>query len=292
LKLKDLTSKYVASFYLHKFKRLRLEDDWLNETYSAYRPIEPTQDELDEDERIKQFYLSKPLPRSQAEFKNHGLYALDKHLLKYEVIWPEDAKLIGEFGKDKIYLRENVHETHSKEYWKKEARQVKDGEEPLKVTTSRPKWDRSAGDWIKNLPLNLYHFSQTQEWNAGEVVDGKVPRNEYGNIDLFKPCMLPKGAAYLRLNGLLKIAQKLDIDCVPAVTGFDLKCAGTIPLLDGFVVPANTAEILTIAWNEEQERIRKNAQDKYYKRVYGNWRRLIKGCLIHLDIKRKYRGDD
>lgn len=58
-----------------------------------------------------------------------------------------------------------------------------------------------------------------------------MPRNEFGNVDLFKPCMLPRGAAYLRLNGLLRIAQKLEVDCVPAVTGFDLKQASTIPLL-------------------------------------------------------------
>lgn len=144
--LKDLTPKYVTNFYLHKFKRLRLEDDWLDEVYSVYRPAEPTKTELDEDAKIKQFYLNKPLPKSQAEFKNHGLYVLERHLLKYEVIWPADAPVIGKFNqKEKIYLRENVHETHSKEYWKKEARQVKDGEEPIKISTARPKWDKNMG---------------------------------------------------------------------------------------------------------------------------------------------------
>lgn len=61
--------------------------------------------------------------------------------------------------------------------------------------------------------------------------------------------------------------------------------------MDGFVVPQEYEEILTIAWNEEQERLINSAHEKYYKRVYGNWRRLIKGVLIHLDIKRKYRGN-
>lgn len=70
------------------------------------------------------------------------------------------------------------------------------------------------------MPLNLYGHWQTDEWNPGDVINGKVPRNEFGNVDLFKPFMLPRGASYLRLNGLLKIAQRLDIDCVPAVTGF------------------------------------------------------------------------
>lgn len=105
--------------------------------------------------------------------------------------------------------------------------------------------------------------------------------------------MLPRGASYLRLNGLLKIAQKLDIDCVPAVTGFDLKHAATIPLLDGFVVPKEYEEILTIAWNEEQERLIQKAEEKYYSRVYGNWKKLVKLALIRMKINRKYRdGED
>ena len=148
------------------------------------------------------------------------------------------------------------------------------------------------GDWIRDLPLDLYGYWQTEDWDPGEVVDGKVPRNEFGNVDLFKPCMLPRGAAYLRLNGLLRIAQRLEVDCVPAVTGFDLKQASTIPLLDGFVVPKEYEEILTIAWKEEQEKIILKAEEKYYARVYGNWKRLYKAFLIHKHIQKKYRDDE
>ena len=132
--LKDLTPKYVATYYLHKFKRLRLDDDWLQFVYSAHRTAEPTQDELDEDELIKEYHLNKPLPKSNADFKNHGLYYLKKDQLKYEVIYPEDAEPVGKFHSEDIFLREHVHETHSKEYWKKEARMVRKDEEPAKVS--------------------------------------------------------------------------------------------------------------------------------------------------------------
>ena len=131
---KDLTSKYVANYFLHKFKRLRLEDDWLDSIYSVYRPAELTKDEADEEERIREAHLDKPLPKSVAEFKNHGLYFLERHLLKYQVIYPLDAPVVGKLNnKEKIYLTDNIHSTHSKEYWKKEARQVKEDEEPAKV---------------------------------------------------------------------------------------------------------------------------------------------------------------
>lgn len=132
--LKDLTSKYISNYYYHKFKRLRLEDEWLEKSYSSFRPAEPTKDELEEEDKIKNHhFLDRPMPTSIADYKSHGLYALERHLLKFEVIYPQDAPVMGTVGKEKVYLRENVILTHSRESWKKEARQIRDDEEPLKV---------------------------------------------------------------------------------------------------------------------------------------------------------------
>ena len=68
-------------------------------------------------------------------------------------------------------------------------------------------------------------------------MDGIVPRNAYGNVELFLPTMLPKGTKHLPIagnnvryyhfylhipttscyssKGLNKIARKLGIDCAP-----------------------------------------------------------------------------
>jgi xeroderma pigmentosum group C-complementing protein len=35
------------------------------------------------------------------------------------------------------------------------------------------------------------------EYEPPEAKDGIVPRNEYGNVDLFKECMLPKGTVHI-----------------------------------------------------------------------------------------------
>lgn len=53
------------------------------------------------------------------------------------------------------------------------------------------------------------------------VFSPQVPRNDYGNVYLFKPCMLPVGCVHLRLPNLHRVAKKLNIDAAPAVTGFD-----------------------------------------------------------------------
>lgn len=49
----------------------------------------------------------------------------------------------------------------------------------------------------------------------------QVPRNDYGNVYLFKACMIPVGCVHLRLPNLHRVARKLDLDAAPAVTGFD-----------------------------------------------------------------------
>jgi xeroderma pigmentosum group C-complementing protein len=50
---------------------------------------------------------------------------------------------------------------------------------------------------IKNQPLELFGKWQTTPYIPPEAKDGKVPRNEYGNVDLFKKCMLPKGTVHI-----------------------------------------------------------------------------------------------
>ena len=68
-------------------------------------------------------------------------------------------------------------------------------------------------------------------------VQGRVPKNEYGNIELFQPSMLPKGALHMTgsidqslyhtltgsyaVPGIARVARKLEIDHAPAMMGWD-----------------------------------------------------------------------
>lgn len=38
---------------------------------------------------------------------------------------------------------------------------------------------------------------------------------------MYQPSMLPPGTVHLRLPGLLNVARKHDIDCAPAVVGWE-----------------------------------------------------------------------
>ena len=79
-------------------------------------------------------------------FKDHPLYVLERHLLKFEAIYPPTAVPLGYIGKGEkrtpVYARECVRTLHSRETWIKQARVVKDGEKPYKIVKARPKWDK------------------------------------------------------------------------------------------------------------------------------------------------------
>ena len=66
---------------------------------------------------------------------------------------------------------------------------------------ARPKWDRMSGTVVKDQPLDLFGRWQTEVYVPPPAKDGKVPRNEYGNVELFKPWMLPKGTVHIPIQG-------------------------------------------------------------------------------------------
>ena len=135
------------------------------------------------------------MPTSIGQFKNHPLYVLKRHLLKFEAIYPPEAPTLGFIQGQGIYARECVQTLQGRVAWLKEGMVVKIGEEPYKIGKAMPKMDRMSGQQVKDQPLELFGRWQTEKYIPPPAEDGKVPRNEYGNVELFRPWMLPKGTA-------------------------------------------------------------------------------------------------
>lgn len=279
---KDVTARY-ASKWMTETRKLRVDPEWWSETLGVFR----CEEDSTEDEEIKANLMKRPLPTSVSAYKSHPLYALRRHLLKYEAIYPETAAPLGYIRGEPVYARECVHELHSRENWLKEGRAVRIGEEAYKMVKSRAKWNKPKVD-PEALDLELFGFWQTEEYIPPPAVDGKVPRNAYGNIELFKPSMLPAGTVYLKVPGLNKVAKKLNMDCVPAMVGWDSHCGFSHPVLEGFVVCEEHKDILLAAWDEEQEIQKQKEAEKKEKRAVGNWKLLIKGLLIKERIKKRF----
>ncbi|XP_033746540.1 DNA repair protein complementing XP-C cells-like [Pecten maximus] len=283
--IKDVTARYSAN-WLTDTRKLRTDPDWIEETFVPY--VDPDTGAVDrEDTAIKDNLIRRPMPTSVGAFKGHPLYALKRHLLKFEAIYPNSAVPLGFIRGEPVYARDCVHVLHSRENWLKEGRAVRLREESYKMVKSRPKWNRPKEN-PDALDLELFGEWQTEVYIPPPAVDGKVPRNEYGNVELFKPSMLPAGTVHLKVPGLNKVAKKLSIDCVPAMMGWDTHCGFSHPILEGFVVCEEHKDILLAAWDEDQEVQRQKEAEKKEKRVIANWKLLTKGLLIKDKLKKRF----
>jgi xeroderma pigmentosum group C-complementing protein len=83
--------------------------------------------------------LKKTLPSGVSDFKDHPLYVLPRHLLKFQALYPPNAKPLTHLNKEPVYLRDYQVTLHSRQTWLKYARQVKPFEKPYKLVKGRIK---------------------------------------------------------------------------------------------------------------------------------------------------------
>nr|XP_020728302.1 DNA repair protein complementing XP-C cells [Odocoileus virginianus texanus] len=288
--VRDVTQRYDPA-WLTATRKSRVDAAWWAETLRPYRS--PLVDrEQREDQEFQAKHLDQPLPTVIGTYKNHPLYALKRHLLKYEAIYPETAAVLGYCRGEAVYSRDCVHTLHSRDTWLKQARVVRLGEVPYKMVkgySNRARRARQAEPQLHDYnDLGLFGRWQTEEYQPPVAVDGKVPRNEFGNVYLFLPSMMPVGCVQLHLPNLHRVARKLNIDCAQAVTGFDFHKGYCHPITDGYVVCEEYRDVLLTAWENEQALVEKKEKEKREKRALGNWKLLVKGLLIRERLKLRY----
>ena len=278
-KLKDLTLKYAFE-WCTKNRKWRIPGSWWNDTIQPYLV-----DDEEEDAEIRSLLLERPMPTGVAGFKDHPLYVLKRHLLKFEAIYPEESQVLGYCNRDPIYARECVHTLHTRETWLKQGRIVKQGEEAYMSVKARPKRGQKADEDRK---VDVFGHWQTEIYSPPPVVDGKIQRNEYGNIELFQPSMLPKGACHIQLPGIHRIAKLLDIDFAPAMMGWDFSSGYCHPVIDGIVTAEENRPVLVAAWEQHQHDNRKKQQEKREKKIYERWRLLIRGVMLKERVQKRF----
>ncbi|XP_076972538.1 DNA repair protein complementing XP-C cells isoform X2 [Tamandua tetradactyla] len=286
----DVTQRYDP-VWMTVTRKSRVDAEWWSETLRPYKSPFVEREKKEELEfQVK--HLDQPLPTTIGIYKNHPLYALKRHLLKYEAIYPETAAILGYCRGEAVYSRDCVHTLHSRDTWLKQARVVKLGEVPYKMVkgySNRARKARLAEPQLQDQnDLGLFGHWQTEEYQPPVAVDGRVPRNEFGNVYLFLPCMMPVGCVQLKLPNLNRVARKLDIDCVQAITGFDFHGGYSHPVTDGYVVCEEFKDVLLTAWENEQALIEKKEKEKMEKRALGHWKLLVKGLLIRERLQLRY----
>ena len=132
------------------------------------------------------------------------------------------------FNDEQVYLRKHVSELHTPERWLKHKREVCAGERPIKAVKG-----------MYNDPhrvAELYGFWQTKPYRMELTADGHIPKNKYGNIEMFNG-PLPPETCHIDVPKAILLCKRLGIEHVPAMWGFEKKGGGfSVPLTKGVVV--------------------------------------------------------
>ncbi|MGH0178547.1 UNVERIFIED_CONTAM: hypothetical protein FKN15_003318 [Acipenser sinensis] len=105
--VKDITRRYDPA-WMTSTRKHRVDVEWWEETLECYRsPV--NEREKKEDLELHAHPLAQPLPTSISEYKNHPLYVLNRHLLKYEALYPPTAATLGYCRGEAVYSRRGFY---------------------------------------------------------------------------------------------------------------------------------------------------------------------------------------
>ena len=132
-------------------------------------------------------------------------FALKRHLRRNQVIHPE--RPVGSINTgtgrkaitETVYRRQDVTTVRSPMQWYRLGREIKTGEQPLKhVIAPKRKLQKFIEDGEdEDEEMGLYAIFQTEIYIPPPVVDGIVPKNSFGNIDIYVSSMVPSGGVHV-----------------------------------------------------------------------------------------------
>ncbi|KAG1763604.1 hypothetical protein EDD22DRAFT_1022198, partial [Suillus occidentalis] len=305
---RDVTARY-AKDYTAKVAKVqgvgigRRKEWWDSVVQLVTRPYRLQRDDT-EDTELHNHQLTEGMPTIVAGFKGHPLYALSRHLKRDEVIDPPVE--LGKFRGEPVYPRSSVISLKTAENWMRQGRVVREGCQPMKMVKQRAatigrkreielalekaKTDTHGGDGQEDMQ-GLYARSQTELYKPKPVIDGKVPKNDFGNIDLYVPSMLPEGSVHIPFKGVAKVAKRLGFDYAEAVTCFEFRNRRAIPIIEGIVVAEENEVIIVEAYLEAENDAEEKAHAKRLDQVHKRWIRLVQGLRIRDRLRKQYASN-
>ncbi|KAK0672530.1 putative DNA repair protein [Cercophora samala] len=295
------------------------EYDWFKRVMNAYVRGRDQKHPLTEADTLENETDLKPAERVEKVvkegeetlqyYKQSKEFVLERHLKREEALLP-GAKPVKMFVQNRskkpggtnaqgepVYSRKDVVQVKSAETWHKQGRAPKPGEEPLKrvpyraATTNRRREIAEAEMATGQKVLQgLYSHGQTDWIIPPPIQDGKIPKNEYGNIDLFVPTMCPEGAVHVPYRGAGRVAKRLGIDYAEAVVDFEFGHRMAVPVVQGVVVAEEFYGRMVEELERDEAERRRKEDEKRRKRALGVWRRMLMGLRIVERLEGQYGG--
>ncbi|GAB4831576.1 hypothetical protein Ancab_005588 [Ancistrocladus abbreviatus] len=247
-----------------------------------------------EDMELETKALTEPLPSNQLAYRNHQLYAIEKWLTKYQILHPR-GPVLGFCSGYPVYPRSCVQTLHTKERWLREGLQVRADELPAKVVKSSLKQhkgqvglEEDSTEGGSGGTIALYGKWQTESLCLPHAVDGIVPKNERGQVDVWSEKCLPLGTVHLKLPRLVPVAKRLGIDFAPAMVGFEFRNGRSMPVYEGIVVCAEFKDAILEAYAEVEERREEEEKWRAERRALCLWYQLLSSIVIRKRLDDSY----
>jgi xeroderma pigmentosum group C-complementing protein len=295
---RDVTRRYTK-MYIAKTRKVRVEitdngDRWMNRIMRIFKRTRPMDRDQIEDSQLLQKEISEGMPKRIEDFKGHPIYVLERHLRRDEVLQPrQEAGKVNTGTKnfpkmEPVFRRSNVCIVRSADKWFRLGRQIRIGEQPLKRV--KQKRQHQSEEEEEQL-IGLYAGYQTELYIPKPVRNGSVPKNHFGNIDIYVASMIPENGIHVKSKHGRQAAQILGINFAEAVTGFKFSGRHGTAVTTGVVVASDYKDAMIavlhgLAYSRQQEIAEKRRLDGL-----ALWRRFKLG----LDIKERvnqYRHED
>jgi xeroderma pigmentosum group C-complementing protein len=242
-----------------------------------------------EDNELTAAIAREPMPRNVQDFKDHPIYALERHLRRHDVLIP-DATIVGTISAgsraplERIYRRGDVKVARTRDKWYRMGRVVKPYEIapkwlPKRARNRREEDDEDDDDGGEN-GTPIFTIEQTELYKAPPVVNGKVPKNKFGNIDVYVPSMIPEGGSHVVGERAAHAAFLLGVDYAPALAGFKFQGKRGTAVLNGVIVPSEAAEAVKAVAEGLREMEVEMQEEAKTRRVLSTWKKFLVAMRI------------
>ncbi|KAG9103017.1 hypothetical protein FRC06_000465 [Ceratobasidium sp. 370] len=181
---RDVTARYAKNFAAKTAKaRARVaaggkggKVEWWDDVMRVLRrPYALHRNDVEDAELSHQRAL-EGLPTSIGAFKNHPIYALERHLRKDEAVFPRTE--IGHFRGEPVFPRQNVLPLKPADGWMRQGRVLRAGMQPIKQSIARASTVRKKRELEmrreeegREVTVGMYAHWQTDLYTPPPVVD-------------------------------------------------------------------------------------------------------------------------
>ena len=282
---KDVSRRYISHLQ-NKVRKKRITKEkelngWYTRVIEKLNKRKKNRADDYEDEYFEKRNENEGIPDSLQDIKNHPYFVLEKDLRSNQVLrsGAQHCGFLRLRNKAnsilKVYSRRDVISCYSGRHWYMQGRVLKPGAQHLMTHKVKNALQEEQEE-------RLYSLDQTEYFIPKQVdIDGKIPTNVYGNIDVYKPWMIPIGCCLVENGNSIKAASFLRIPFAKAVTGFKFETGRRVkPKISGVVVENKYVDAMCCAIQNIEEFIEENERNELELDALNGWSLLLSKLRI------------